>query len=111
VATGVSQVPWMLHTVASGFIQATFPVKAHDEVHATNHANRSAVLQLNDDVGHPHAPAGHCRHGVMLRVAQQPIKDVVSHPVQGAVVVNDELAAAVSHGSAVALSLLCLACR
>jgi hypothetical protein len=92
-------------------IQAPFVIKAHDEVHPTNHANRSAVLQLNVDVSHPHPLADHCRHGVMLRVAQQLIEDVVPHPVQRAIVVNDEIAVAVSHGSAATLSLPGLACR
>lgn len=72
-------------------IQAAAVIKAHDEVHPSDHADRSAVLRLNGDAGHPHALASHRRHGVMLRIAQQPIEDGVPQLDQGAIVVNDDL--------------------
>lgn len=65
-------------------VQAASLIKAHDEVHASDHLDRPAVGKLNEDLGHPHALASQHRHGVVLGIAQQPLEDGVPQPAMTA---------------------------
>jgi hypothetical protein len=78
-------------------VQTAGLVKAHDEVHPPDHLDRPTVRKLNDDLRHPHALASQRRHGVVLWIAQQPLKDGVPQPDKPALVVNDEPAASDPH--------------
>jgi len=80
-------------------VQATCLIKACDVVHPPNHADRPALGELDEDLGHPHALACQRRHGVMLWIALQPLEEGVPQPDNPAFVVNDEPAAADSHRS------------
>ena len=53
--------------------------------------------RLKNLSSHPHALASQRRHGVVLWIAQQPLKDSVPQPDKPALVVNDEPAASDPH--------------
>ena len=60
---------------------------------ATNDADRNAVNDLDDNVGHAHALSHEVGQAMAGRITQHPVKPRVRHAVKAAVIRDEESAA------------------
>ena len=78
-------------------VDAACVIESEDEVHASDHADRNAVGEINEELGHSHALASHCRDRMVQWITHEPFERRVLQPHKPALLINEEPTARETH--------------